>query len=965
MGFESLFRKITDYKWELPKGYKPGMKVPAIFYINRKLMQILERDAVEQAANVATMPGIVKASLVMPDVHVGYGFPIGGVAGFDVEEGVVSPGGVGFDINCLSPNSKVLTDEGYWIEIKDIPSRIEREKLKVYDIDEGHNDSSEILFVSAREIGDERAVRIVTEGGRVIEGSLDHPILTKNGYKRMDEIEVGECVVVYPFDGVEYEESDYVILREEDFEGCSPQIVRYLKERELVPLRMNDPKVGIIARLLGFALGDGCIHVDGGRYILTFFGERETLEEIARDLERLGVKPSKIRSRCRKIRIKSPWGEYESECHENSLRVSSRAFALLMSKLGVPIGKKTEKSYRVPDWIKKAPKWVKRCFLAGLFGADGSEVVFKRYTPLPISLTQSKDENLKNPLLEFLEDLRDLLREFDVESTVYEVKSLEGKVTYRLSIVGERSIRNFLSRIGYEYSRRKKERGLIALEYLKRKRKVKEIREDAVRRAKTIYKASGSISKAYRCVKGRYVNRRLIERAIYDESQEVRVANSFPTFEEFERRYALPGGFVLDRVVRVETFKPNYDKFYDIGVVHGAHNFVANGVVVHNCGVRLIRSNLTVDEVRPKIKELIDELFVAVPSGVGSEGRLRVSNRELDEILVEGAKWAVENGYGYERDLEHCEENGALEGAKPEVVSRTARERGRPQLGTLGSGNHFLEVQYVEKIYDEECAKAMGLEEGMVTVMVHCGSRGLGHQVCSDFLVVLDRAVKKYGIKLPDRQLACAPINSKEGQDYFGGMAASANYAWCNRQIITHWVRETFQKVFRMSEEDLGMELIYDVAHNIAKFETHRVDGKKVRLCVHRKGATRAFGPNHPEIPKDYQKIGQPVLIPGSMGTPSYVLVGTEKAMEETFGSTCHGSGRVMSRAAAKRRLRGDQVKNKLLKQGIYVRATHGAILAEEAPEAYKMSDDVVEVVHRAGISKIVARLRPLGVAKG
>lgn len=418
-------------------------------------------------------------------------------------------------------------------------------------------------------------------------------------------------------------------------------------------------------------------------------------------------------------------------------------------------------------------------------------------------------------------------------------------------------------------------------------------------------------------------------------------------------------------MVEVEVVKPNYDKFYDVGVFHRAHNFIANGIVVHNCGVRLIRSNLTLDEVRPKIKELIDELFIAVPSGVGSEGRLRVKDRELDEILVEGARWAVENGYGYERDMEHCEENGALDGAKPEVVSRKARERGRPQLGTLGSGNHFLEVQYVEKVYDERCARVMGLEEGMVTVMVHCGSRGLGHQVCSDFLVVLDRAVKKYGIRLPDRQLACAPIRSREGEDYFGGMAASANYAWCNRQIITHWVRETFQKVFGMSEEDLGMELVYDVAHNIAKFEVHKVDGKKVELCVHRKGATRAFGPGHPEIPKDYGEIGQPVLIPGSMGTPSYVLVGTDKAMDETFGSTCHGSGRVMSRAEAKRRMRGNAVKDKLLKRGIYVRATHGAVLAEEAPEAYKMSDDVVEVVHRAGISKIVAKLIPLGVAKG
>ncbi|HIP25650.1 MAG TPA: RtcB family protein [Archaeoglobus profundus] len=384
-----------------------------------------------------------------------------------------------------------------------------------------------------------------------------------------------------------------------------------------------------------------------------------------------------------------------------------------------------------------------------------------------------------------------------------------------------------------------------------------------------------------------------------------------------------------------------------------------------NCGVRLIRTNLTVDEVRPKIRELIDELFVAVPSGVGSEGRLRVKDSELDEIFVAGAKWAVENGYGYEKDLKHCEENGAMDGARPEVVSRKARERGRPQLGTLGSGNHFLEVQYVEKIYDEKAAKVMGLEEGLVTVMVHCGSRGLGHQVCSDFLVILDRAVKKYGIKLPDRQLACAPINSKEGEDYFAGMAASANYAWCNRQIITHWVRETFQKVFKMSEEDLGMELVYDVAHNIAKFEVHKVNGKKMKVCVHRKGATRAFGPGHTDIPQDYREIGQPVLIPGSMGTPSYVLVGTEKAMEEAFGSTCHGSGRVMSRAEAKRKLRGSTVKQKLEKRGIYVRATQGALLAEEAPEAYKLSDDVVEVVHRAGISKIVAKLLPLGVAKG
>ncbi len=384
-----------------------------------------------------------------------------------------------------------------------------------------------------------------------------------------------------------------------------------------------------------------------------------------------------------------------------------------------------------------------------------------------------------------------------------------------------------------------------------------------------------------------------------------------------------------------------------------------------NCGVRLLRTNLGVEDVKPRIKNLIDELFVAVPSGVGSEGRIRATNRDLDDIFVDGVKWAIDSGYGYEEDADRCEENGALDGAKPDAVSKRAKDRGRGQLGTLGSGNHFLEVQYVDKVFDPETAEAFGLEEGMVTVMIHTGSRGLGHQVCTDFLTVLDRAVAKYKIRLPDRQLACAPIKSKEGEDYFGGMASAANFAWTNRQIITHWVRETLRKVFGMSEEDLGMELIYDVAHNIAKFEKHTVNGEKFEVVVHRKGATRAFGAGSREIPQKYRDIGQPVIIPGSMGTPSYVLVGTEKAMKETFGSTCHGSGRVMSRSAAKRKLRGDRVKADLMKEGIYVRATHGALLAEEAPQAYKSSDDVVSVVDRAGISKIVARLRPLGVAKG
>lgn len=379
-----------------------------------------------------------------------------------------------------------------------------------------------------------------------------------------------------------------------------------------------------------------------------------------------------------------------------------------------------------------------------------------------------------------------------------------------------------------------------------------------------------------------------------------------------------------------------------------------------NCGVRLIRTDMRVEEVRPKLRELVKTIFRNVPSGLGSKGRIRVSTSQLDDVLAMGVEWAVENGYGWEEDLERIEEGGHMEGADPDLVSDRAKERGKPQLGSLGSGNHFLEVQVVEKVFDEEVAQRFGLFEGQVTVMIHTGSRGLGHQVASDYLKIMEKAHRKYGISLPDRQLAAVPFQSEEGQKYFSAMKCAVNYAFTNRQLITHWVRESFQQVFKQDAEDLGMNIVYDVAHNIAKVEDH---GE--RLVVHRKGATRAFGPGRDEIPEIYRDVGQPVLIPGDMGRASYVLVGTKTAMEETWGSTCHGAGRVMSRAAAKRRVRGSEVKARLEGRGEVVMAASMAVLAEEAPEAYKNVDDVVESVARAGISRIVARMRPLGVVKG
>jgi tRNA-splicing ligase RtcB len=385
-----------------------------------------------------------------------------------------------------------------------------------------------------------------------------------------------------------------------------------------------------------------------------------------------------------------------------------------------------------------------------------------------------------------------------------------------------------------------------------------------------------------------------------------------------------------------------------------------------NCGVRLLRTHLQRPEVEPRVEELVNALFRNIPSGLGSRRKdLKLTVPTLHEVMRLGAGWAVQKGFGHKEDLDHIEAQGRITGADPELVSDFAKDRGKDQLGTLGSGNHFVEVGYVLETYDDKLAAALGLFKDQVTVIVHTGSRGLGHQVCDDYIKVMLKAAQKYGIELPDRQLCCAPLSSPEGKRYLAAMAAAANFAFANRQMITHWVRESFEQVLQMGPKDLGLELIYDVAHNIAKMEEHQVNGKTKKLCVHRKGATRAFPPGHPETPAAYQKTGQPVLIPGDMGRYSFVLVGTEKALTETFGSTCHGAGREMSRHAALKVARGRNIIQELAAQGIIVKGAGRATVDEEIPEAYKDVEAVVEVAHGAGISKKVAKLKPLGVIKG
>jgi tRNA-splicing ligase RtcB len=367
---------------------------------------------------------------------------------------------------------------------------------------------------------------------------------------------------------------------------------------------------------------------------------------------------------------------------------------------------------------------------------------------------------------------------------------------------------------------------------------------------------------------------------------------------------------------------------------------------------------LSADDARKKSHDIVHGLFRNIPSGVGSTRKdLKLAPKELSRVLEKGARWTL--------DADHIEAQGCIPGADPGCVSSRALERGKAQLGTLGSGNHFVEVGYVEEVFDEGLASAMGLYKDQMTVLVHTGSRGLGHQVCDDYIKVMLEASRKYGIELPDPQLCCAPVDSKEGERYLAAMACAANFAFANRQMITHWVRETLEHVFQLGPRDLGLQLIYDVCHNMAKMETHEVQGQKKRLCVHRKGATRAFPPGHPEIPSDYQKVGQPVLIPGDMGRCSYVLAGTERGYEETFGSACHGAGRVMSRHQAIKAAKGRDVARELEDRGIFVRGASKATLVEEIPDAYKDVNDVVNVVHGAGISKKVVRLKPIGVIKG
>ncbi len=987
-------RRITDYLYEIPKSYRPDMRVPARIYADEELLEATFRDrTLEQLVNTATLPGVVKYVLVMPDAHQGYGPPIGGVIATRYPDGIISPGAVGYDINCLSGDALILHKHGYRLPIAEMESRWQEAELCCQDF--GAEREATTGVVRYLKIRPHNTVyRITTEAGDEIVATADHPFWTPDGMVEAEALRVGDQVAMYPFEGVPYEEpSDEVILDEENIKELLlslgknsrghglEQVIAHLKKRNLLPLRYNSPQLPYLLKVMGYLFGDGTIYFQNrrGQGATWFYGKPEDLEEIRKDIAAIGFTPSQVYTRKREHKITTTYADYEFTHVEHSFKVTGSSFAALLVALGIPVGNKATQDYEVPTWLFKAPLWQKRLFLAALFGAELSTPKaykgrnYNFYCP---TLSLNKHEGFVESGRAFLEGIARVLAEFGVEIRKIiqrkEQRNKDGTSSHRLRLVlssTPESLLNLWGRVGFEYNRERRALANAAVQYLKRKQAVIEIRERAAEMAVAGHAEGIAPSQIYSELTGPYVNRRFLERSIYEGREtSVRVGGDFPTFDEYleEATWGLgQSGMVWERIASIEPIFDFDGYVYDFTVSHSDHNFIANGFVVSNCGVRLLLSELYAEEVKPYISDLITAIFRTVPSGVGKKGAIKLSDAQMDEVLREGARWAVKHGYGIGEDLERLEEGGCIAGADPEAVSRRAKERGRAQLGTLGAGNHFVEVEEVTEVYDEEVAKTFGLFKGQLAVQIHTGSRGLGHQVCTDYVKALQSAVAKYGIKLPDKELVCAPIDSPEGRRYFSAMACAANYGFANRQCITHFVRRAFERVLAGKVKDWELHLLYGVAHNIAKFETHTVNGEQMKLCVHRKGATRAFPAGHPDVPQCYRHVGQPVLIPGDMGTASYVLVGTQKAMEESFGTTCHGAGRLMSRKAAKRKIRGSELRDRLEAQGIRVRAGSMAGLAEEAPEAYKDVDRVVEVVHRAGLARKVARLQPLAVMKG
>ena len=983
---KQALERISDYVWQVPQNFRGDMRVPARVYADDALLEdALQDESVTQLVNTATLPGIVKYAIAMPDIHSGYGFPIGGVAATKLPDGVISPGGVGYDINCLAGDARVLHQFGYTLPIAALESSWNCNTIACQDFTHERATSTPIVRYLKQK---PRApvYRVVMEGSDELTATADHPFWTPEGMVELRRLSIGDQVARYPFVGVPFESpsDDMIIDRDaivrvlkrydKDARGnAMGQIIAQLECHGLLPLRYNSPQLPYLLKLLGYVWGDGTIYFANrrGKGTTWFWGKPEDLEEIRADVQALGLIPSRVYARTREHSIKTFYAEYEFENTETAFKVVGSGFAALLAALGAPVGNKTMQDFAVPAWLFQAPRWQKRLFLAAFFGAElTSPKPFKErnynFYPPMLSLTKRAPHVAGGK--EFLRDIACLLDEFAVESKTISTRVEHASHRLRLVLSSKpASLMNLWGSVGFEYNHARRALANVAVQYLKRKDAVVLERARAAEDAIALQTAGIAREEIFGRLVTTNVNERFIERSLYEGRDTApRVATNFATFDEF-RVEATAGlgnsGMVWGRIARIEE-TPFDDDVYDFTVAHPDHNFIANGFVVSNCGVRLLASHITAQEIAPQMQDLASALYRNCPSGVGSEGSVPLSAKQLDDVLEKGAEWAL-NGYARRKDLERTEEFGRMPGADAGRVSKRAKDRGKDQLGTLGAGNHFIEVDRVTEVFDAYTAYQLGLFLDQIVVQIHSGSRGLGHQVCSDYVDRFQKSVRERGIVLPDRELVCAPLNSPEGQDYFKAMACAANFAFANRQILAYHARRSFEEVLAGKVKDFDLFQIYDITHNMAKVEEHDVEGKRVKVCVHRKGATRAFGPAASGLPQDLRDIGQPVLIPGSMGTASFVLIGTAAAMEQTFGSTCHGAGRTMSRAKAKKEVRGEKLRDEMTALGIVVRAGSMPGLAEEAPQAYKDVSRVVQVVHKAGIGRMVARLEPLAVIKG
>ncbi len=973
-------KKIREMEYRIEADPSKGMKVPVTIYADEKLLQKMLTDrTIQQAVNVSTIPGVLKHVVVLPDGHEGYGFPVGGVAAMDAEEGMISPGGVGYDINCLHPSTRVYTEDGGW---KRIVTIADNDDTLSFDVQSKATIKTKpVLMLKKKHQG--AILKITTKFGKELLVTSDHPLLTEKGMVDAGLVSIGTSLVSHGFEGLEQSEPNEAdIYNIEDLNkamnelgvtekgNARAQVLRHLGNLGLLELKTTSNKLPRILKLLGIILSDGTVP-QGNKYV-SIYGKLEDLKPIQDDLSWLGLN-STITSRERQHTINSHYGEATFQAVEHSLKISSRGFRVVLHAMGIPSGSRSAQRYRIPAWIKSLKPWQQRLFVAAYFGGELSKPTSNNgYNFTMPAFSVSKLETMADNAFEIVNDMREILESLGImtsDPTLVDGYAYDGKkgktVAVRLGIESNaKNMLRFLSTVGYIYNKEKEVLASIASLYLGFTSTIREQRDDARTTAREMYSSGTSSGQILATLKGEYFTQSFIEHSLWSERKSARVWDVI-RFDEFMKEISIGDGYGWDKIAKIEEV--DYDGYvYDLTINNHNHNFIANGIVVSNCGVRLIKTNLMEKDVRPKLRDLVSELFTSIPSGVGSKGAVRLTSSDLDEVLVKGVQWAIDHGYGSKDDADVCEENGQIKNADPAKISPTARKRGAPQLGSLGSGNHFLEVQRVDQIHDKEAAKKMGIfNEGQITVLIHCGSRGFGHQVCSDYLRVSEQALSKYKINLVDRELACVPNSSEEGESYRKAMFAALNYAWSNRQMITHWTRKAFERVFKQSESDLDMKLIYDVAHNIAKVEKHKIDGELRSVVVHRKGATRAFPQGRDEIPRKYRDIGQPVFIPGSMGTGSWILLGKPNSMDLSFGSTAHGAGRMMSRSAARRSFTEGQVQKSLNDKGIFIKALTREGVVEETPEAYKDVDAVANVSHELGIATKVAKLVPIGVIKG